>query len=164
MFEDIEKRERHIKKWLTMNQEELPFELNVYFGGKLVIRTKPDGIDVIDEEGRIKRVVDLIQKNLTDDLLRPRYRGLPGKYAGHCYVATECFYYLYGREHSYKPKCFRYLNGDTHWWLEKDGDVLDITEEQLSPGFDYSKGHSQFFMCYPSKRCKELARRAENTA
>lgn len=106
----------------------------------------------------MKNLVKLIKENLTDDLLLPKYRGKGGVY-GHCYVASECFYYLYGREHGYKPYCYKYPNGDTHWWLEKDGVVLDITEEQLDKHFDYSKGHYQFFVHYPSKRCKELARR-----
>jgi len=108
-----------------------------------------------------KNLIKLIRKNLTDDLLKPAYRGRPEKYAGHCYVATECFYYIYGRYNGWKPKCYKYENGETHWWLEKDGEVLDITAQQLTQGFDYSKGRSQFFVNYPSKRCLMLSGRVE---
>ena len=107
------------------------------------------------------KLVELIQKNLTDDLLKPQYKGRPEKYAGHCYVATECFYYLYGRWNDWKPYCYRYENGETHWWLQKDEEILDITAEQLTQDFDYSKGHKQFFVNYPSKRCTKLAGRIE---
>lgn len=108
------------------------------------------------------KIVHLIQKHLTDDLLKPEWRKRNRKpFTGHCYVATEGFYYLYGKDHGWKPMCYRNVNGETHWWLEKDGKVLDITAEQFDYIFDYSKGHKQFFMCYPSKRCKELVRRIE---
>jgi len=107
------------------------------------------------------KLIRLIQNNLTDDLLKPKYRKRKGKYAGHCYVATECFYYMYGRWYGWKPYCYRYKNGETHWWLQKDSEIIDITAEQLKPGFDYSKGHKQFFVNYPSKRCETLAKRVD---
>lgn len=101
-------------------------------------------------------IVNLIQKNLTDDLLKPKWKNKKFRLSleGHCYVATEGFYYLYGKKHSWKPM---FANG--HWWLEKDGEVLDITASQFPEGFDYSAGKKQFFMRYPSKRCLELVRR-----
>jgi len=69
------------------------------------------------DEGRYDRcedcrvVLPLIQEikdNLTDDLLKKRYI-YPDRrpFTGHCYVASECFYYLYGRDHGWKPYCFR---------------------------------------------------------
>lgn len=105
----------------------------------------------------INNLISLIQKNLTDDLLKPKYRGRKEKYAGHCYVASECFYYLYGKDHGWKPYCFRNSAGETHWWLQKESEIIDITAEQLPPGYDYSRGRLQFFVNYPSKRCKILA-------
>ena len=51
---------------------------------------------------------------------------------------------------------------DTHWWLEKDGVVLDITGEQFDYEYDYSKGKKRFFISFPSKRCKTLAGRIKN--
>ena len=109
------------------------------------------------------KLIKTIQENLTDDLLRPEWRGRPEIYAGHCYVASECFYYIYGKEHGWKPMCGTKGTEDlliqTHWWLEKDDIVLDITGEQFPNGYDYSIGRKQFFMNYPSKRCKILTKR-----
>ena len=108
----------------------------------------------------IHDLIKAIQKNLTPDLLHPNYRKMKdGGVGGHCYVATECFYFLYGKQNGYKPKCFKYPNGDTHWWLESESERIDITSAQLAPDFDYSLGRPQFFVRYPSNRCNLLARR-----
>ena len=107
-------------------------------------------------------LVKLIQENLTDDLLKPKYRGIKIKHFGHCYVATECFYYIYGRRNGWFPYCHRNRKGETHWWLQKDDEILDITSEQFDMPYPYEKGHKQFFVNYPSKRCKILAKRIQN--
>lgn len=108
----------------------------------------------------MRPVIQQIKANLTPDLLTPYWRNKAvGPMDGHCYVATECFYYLYGKDNGWKPYCYRDLNGDTHWWLEKDGEILDITAEQFPDGYDYSIGKKQFFVRYPSKRCLTLAKR-----
>jgi len=110
-------------------------------------------------------ILPLIQKikdNLTDDLLKKKYiHPGAGPLTGHCYVASECFYYLYGKEYGWKPMCKKAYIGDTHWWLEKDGVVIDITASQFEHGFIY-RGRKQFFMRYPSKRCLTLARRVQD--
>lgn len=113
----------------------------------------------------VNELIKKIQMNLSDDLLHPSYRK---QYTGqgvhgHCYIATETLYYLYGKENGYKPRYCRCNDGGTHWWLEKDGVVLDPTEEQVADDFDYSAGKSQFFMFYPSKRCLILAERTKNS-
>ena len=106
------------------------------------------------------QIANLIQKNLTDDLLKPEYRRKKNRrpFEGHCYVATEAFYYLWGKNNGWKPYCNRDSRG-THWWLENNNTVLDLTADQFPRGYDYSKGHSQFFISHPSKRCMELVRR-----
>ena len=108
----------------------------------------------------MENLVKEIQKNLTEDLLLPKFRGQEGKYAGYCYVATECFYYIYGRSHGWKPMCGPYKD-TTHWWLEKDGEVLDITGEQFEDEYDYNKGKLRFFISHPSKRCITLVGRIQ---
>lgn len=110
----------------------------------------------------MENLVIEIQENLTDDLLLPKYRGLPGKYTGHCYVATECYYYIYGRRNGWFPYCHRNRRGDTHWWLQKGNVILDITSEQFDSPYPYEKGHKQFFVHYPSKRCEILAERIKH--
>ena len=115
----------------------------------------------------IKKLIQKIRANLTPDLLAPQYRKEAiGPMDGHCYVATECFYYVYGKDHGWKPmcgaECTDELKVSTHWWLEKDGIVLDITAAQFPDGYDYSIGRKQFFVSYPSKRCLTLVERIEN--
>ncbi len=108
----------------------------------------------------MEALIKKIKENLTPDLLHPGWRDRAlGPMDGHCYVATECFYYVYGKEHGWKPMVYRSDEGDTHWWLEKDGEILDITEEQLEEGYDYARGHGQAFMSHPSKRCRVLTKR-----
>jgi hypothetical protein len=106
-------------------------------------------------------LVKLIQENLTNDLLKPKYRGIKRKYFGHCYVATECFYYIYGRWNGWFPYCHRNRKGETHWWLQNGNEILDITAEQFDKPYQYDKGHRQFFVSYPSKRCKILTERVK---
>lgn len=108
----------------------------------------------------VKSVIQLIKKNLTVDLLKPYWRARArGPLDGHCYVATESFYALYGKANGWKPYCHRSSNGDTHWWLQNGLEILDITAEQFETEYDYSKGHKQFFVNYPSKRCKIIIER-----
>lgn len=110
----------------------------------------------------LKRITRKIKANLSPDLLTPYWRNKAvGPVDGHCYVATECFYYLYGKDNGWKPKCYRNDEGDSHWWCEKDGVVLDITAEQFEHYEHYDKGHGQAFMSHPSKRCRELTRRIQ---
>ena len=102
-------------------------------------------------------LIKKIRENLTPDLLHPAWRDrADGPLDGHCYVATECFYYLYGKKNGWKPMVYRSDNGDTHWWLSKDGERIDITAGQFKDGYDYSEGHVQAFQSHPSKRCLKL--------
>lgn len=113
----------------------------------------------------MKTLIQKIKENLTPDLLTPYWRNKAvGTVDGHCYVATECFYYVYGRDHGWKPMVYRSDDGDTHWWLEKGGEVLDITAEQFKEEYNYSSGHGQSFMSHPSKRCLTLVGRIKNVS
>ena len=110
----------------------------------------------------MERLIKKIRENLTDDLLKPEYKDKPWP-AGHCYVASECFYYLYGKDNGWYPMCGTRVdeNGtkETHWWLESGMIILDLTADQFDEEYDYSIGRKQFFVSYPSKRCKILAKR-----
>jgi hypothetical protein len=114
-------------------------------------------------------ILKRIQGALSLDLLHPKYAPEPERYVsacqGHCYVASEAMYYLFGRDAGFVPYVFNHGNG-THWWLvnEKSGEILDPTEPQLEGDrFPYHKGHRQAFLtASPSKRCQELMRRVKN--
>lgn len=110
----------------------------------------------------IVRVMRTIQDNLTEDLLKPEYRGHQNKFYGHCYVASEALYHLTGK--TLKPMYAKDHKGITHWWLEDNEHyIFDVTSRQytdegLTP--PYSKGKRAGFLTkLPSKRAQTLINR-----
>ena len=116
-----------------------------------------------------KTLLERIQGALSLDLLHRDYAPEPERYTsaciGHCYVATEAMFYLFGKDAGFVPYVLNHGNG-THWWFvnEQSGEILDPTEPQLEGDrFPYHKGRHQFFLTSsPSKRCRELMRRVMN--
>lgn len=113
-----------------------------------------------------RRLIRDIQQALSVDLLAPAYRDFaePTDHyvRGHCYIATEAFYYLYGKAAGYKCRFTSTGKNVTHWWLEntKDGRIADPTAPQVSADFDYSIGTPKGFQNpSPNKRTRELMRR-----
>lgn len=113
-----------------------------------------------------------IQKNLTPDLLKGKWSNKSGNnLTGHCYVATETFYWLHGKKMGFKPyvlshkECPELLGeGETHWFLSKEHLViLDITKGQFNgKEIPYEKGKLNLMMNYPvggSKRTQVLIKR-----
>lgn len=102
-------------------------------------------------------LIQAIQSHLTPDLLRPRFRGRSHPLAGHCYVASEALYHLWGREHGYRPKVVR-IGSESHWWLSNEaGEEIDITAAQFSSPVPYAEGKFCGFLTRrPSKRAQIL--------
>jgi hypothetical protein len=112
-----------------------------------------------------------VRRSLSDDLLKPYWRrsrpSSAPKVWGHCYLATEAVYHLFGKRSGYVPTVLGLEGGGTHWWLthRSTGAVIDPTYEQTAAGFDYSSGrHKPFFRGVgsrgESRRALELIRRA----
>jgi hypothetical protein len=100
-----------------------------------------------------------IIKNLTPDLLKPKYRGSSNIFYGHCYVASEALYHLYGKRYGYKPYVMR-VNNDTHWFLKKNDHIIDLTKKQFNFDLDYTTARRcSFLTVSPSKRCRILISR-----
>jgi hypothetical protein len=75
---------------------------------------------------------------------------------GHCYVASEVAYHLFAKDLGYKPYVMR-IDGDTHWFLKKGGEILDLTQEQFSVKPQYESGRATGFLTkQPSRRAKEI--------
>lgn len=89
---------------------------------------------------------------LSTDLLNDQYRDVvrPGDppTRGHCYVATEAAYHLFGRARGYKPRFAGDSKSGTHWWLwhPVTGLVCDPTESQTDGRFDYPSGKGRGFV------------------
>lgn len=114
----------------------------------------------------IEKLIQKVQSNLSPDLLKPIYRetNKTNPMFGHCYVATECIYYLLEADHPYRPHWGRDEDGITHWWLEdKSGNRIDATREQydsVNKSPPYKNGRNAWFLTNkPSKRTLKLLNR-----
>lgn len=124
----------------------------------------------------IRTTVNQIRKNLTDDLLIPKYRDERhirlSHTTGHCYIATEALYHSLSKEDQEKFKpCYLKINNITHWFLrrievKKDDVVLTIidpTSDQFTGQLPYELGiNAGFLTKTPSKRTIILLQRIKN--
>ena len=107
-----------------------------------------------------RAIIKKVQKFLTPDLLRGRWKLQSHPLEGHCYVAAEALWYLLGKD-NWKPMCASYqdeLGKATHWWLvhKKTNKIADPTREQYLPDvppYHLGKG-SGFLTNTPSKRAQ----------
>jgi hypothetical protein len=106
-----------------------------------------------------------IKKVLTHDLLNKKWQKLINldshPMEGHCYVASEAAYHLYGKKNGFLPHVLSGPNW-THWFLKhKDGRIIDITREQFkNTTIDYRIAkRCPFLTAHPSNRCQEVFRR-----
>lgn len=127
---------------------------------------------------RVDQLISSIQKHLTPDLLKSKYRehNKTNRMFGHSYVATETLYHLLKQDHvigsnfpikqtdKYCPYHAKDENGISHWWLQDElGNKLDVTIDQFlsedrQPPYDIAmKGW--LLIKQPSKRSKELMTR-----
>lgn len=113
------------------------------------------------------RFVTWIQDALSLDLLHRDYAPSTAQRRhaclGHCYVATEAAYHLFGKKRGYAPFTRTNPDGTTHWWLEhtETGDIIDPSKPQLGGRrYPYEEGRRQAFLTKrPSRRAQELIRR-----
>ena len=86
-------------------------------------------------EYNIWLVMDLIQKNLTSDLLKGRKKLMypddikTVKYYGHCYHASQALYYIMDTD-KLIPMSGEDYRGEKHWWLQYNDNVYDCTAQQ----------------------------------
>ena len=86
-------------------------------------------------EYNIWLVMDLIQKNLTPDLLKGRKKLMyPDdinilRYYGHCYHASQALYYLMECD-KLTPMSGEDYRGEKHWWLQDGQKIYDCTANQ----------------------------------
>ncbi len=81
-------------------------------------------------------VMGLIKRNLTPDLLSPKYRAenQTNPTYGHCYHSTQALFYLMDTD-KLQPMSGIDYRGETHWWIQNDDNIYDLTAEQyLSVG------------------------------
>lgn len=76
-------------------------------------------------------VMGLIKRNLTPDLLTPKYReeNVSNPTYGHCYHSTQALFYLMNTD-SLVPMSGKDYRGEYHWWLQDGENIYDLTAEQ----------------------------------
>ena len=108
-------------------------------------------------------IIERIQNNLTDNLRKAKYQGHPNKFWGHCYIASEAVYHYWGKDRGFKPQVMKMIIDGvegTHWFLRRDGEIVDPTKDQFDFEVDYTNGKGCGFLTkHPSKRCMELMRK-----
>ena len=82
-------------------------------------------------ELNLSLVIGTIRKNLSPDLLTPKYRrdNLTNPTYGHCYHSTQSLFYLMDTDCLVPMSGIDY-HGDTHWWLQHGENIYDVTAEQ----------------------------------
>lgn len=76
-------------------------------------------------------VIGLIRRNLTPDLLTPKYRfeNQTNPTYGHCYHSSQALFYLMNTN-ELVPMCGKDYRDDYHWWLQNGDKIYDVTAEQ----------------------------------
>jgi hypothetical protein len=76
-------------------------------------------------------VMGLIKRNLTPDLLTPKYReeNQSNLTYGHCYHSTQALFYLMNTDRLV-PMSGKDYRDEYHWWLQDDERVYDLTSDQ----------------------------------
>ena len=82
-------------------------------------------------ENTLGLVMGLIRKNLTPDLLTPKYReeNKTNPMFGHCYHSSQALFYLMNTD-LLVPMCGKDYRNDYHWWLQDREKIYDVTAEQ----------------------------------
>ncbi len=128
-----------------------------FYGKKLRVEAvKVPNIRINSYDQTVDTIKEMISQR--DDLRRPKYRGNPNPYAGHCYIASEALYYLLGgKEAGWHPMFIRHED-EPHWFLKNDnGDIIDPTAEQFETPVPYEEAVGKGFLTnYPSARAQQL--------
>lgn len=115
-------------------------------------------------EENLKKVSDIIKRNLSSDLLPRAWVDKNGRNLtfGHCHNVAGCLYKIFG---SKNLNMYRGFDGEIyHWWVQdKDGNIIDLTSEQYTskgrvPPYDKAEKAGILGFEY-KKRVNELYRR-----
>ena len=110
-----------------------------------------------------REAIARLQDGMTEDLLKPEWRGGPTRTAGHCYAASEAMFHALGKQDAgWKSMSMRFGAG-THWFLlhKETGVVLDPTWDQFGVLAPYAEAKGTGFLTRePSKRAQTLMDRA----
>lgn len=92
------------------------------------------------------------------DLIKEDYRDGNHPMWGHCYVASEIYFHLKGGyDAGYEVHRVNTNEDNVHWFLVKEGELIDITADQFDEPIPYHNStRCGFLTKQPSKRAKEV--------
>jgi hypothetical protein len=102
------------------------------YKGKDIIKTRRLSFEPYRySENNLSLVMGLIKRNLTPDLLTPKYRpeNQINPMYGHCYHSTQALFYLMDTD-SLVPMSGKDYRDEYHWWLQDGERIYDLTAEQ----------------------------------
>jgi len=102
------------------------------YKGDTIIQTRSLTFDPYRySENNMVLVMGLIRRNLTPDLLSPRYRkeNQTNPVYGHCYHSTQALFYLIDTD-KLQPMSGKDYRDEFHWWLQDGEKIYDLTAEQ----------------------------------
>lgn len=111
-------------------------------------------------------LINAIKRALTPELLKAKYvepDGCGHPLAGHCYVASEAYYHIVGKEQGYSPYQMK-VDGVSHWWLQQGCSVVDITAKQFDHKINYhheTRRRRAFLTVQPSRRAQVVIDRVQ---
>ena len=90
------------------------------------------------------------------ELVKPEWRIWMHRHPlwGMCYVISEVYYHMEGKDLGYQPMRGKFANGMTHWWLQHpEGHCVDLVlkNKQRMPG-----KRAAFLTKKPSKRAYKV--------
>lgn len=94
------------------------------------------------------------------EIAKDKYEANEGEVYGHCYVASEAYFYADGGEDSdLDVYCLSHKDG-THWFLGNNGEVIDLSIETPQEGenIPYTEAQRRAFITgyEPSKRAERI--------
>ncbi len=117
--------------------------------------------ETLAKKDKAEKYVGDIRNVLSEDLLKPQYKGSDHCMKGHCYVASEALYHLLGgKEAGWTPHHVQH-EGGPHWFLKHAGGrIIDPTSDQFKTPVPYHKGQGGGFLTdFPSERTRGVLER-----
>lgn len=111
---------------------------------------------------KIPEIFEKLKKNLSQDLLLPKYKDGKHPLSGYCYIVSEALYHILGGKIEGLTPMFIKHENINHWWIRgPKSEIWDFTANQFNKTIDYSKSVPKGFLTKtPCKRTQLLLQRS----
>jgi len=113
----------------------------------------------VQPDATAKRIREWLRAH--PEIAKDKYDATAGRVDGHCYVASEAYFYADGGEDSdLMPACLSWPNGGTHWFLRNGEEIIDLSVEtvQEAERIPYDDARNRAFITgyTPSQRAERI--------